>query len=134
MSIAHRQVEVVARAEGRRQTAHVAVRWRIASGALTPGARGCATVEILVERDADGTVRVESALVTTDARRVVRTHGPLDARVWWTDGCGLEHIEAAPTLRATLRTGDGETPIVLFAQTDVLAELGVAGGRSDRPI
>lgn len=135
MSVAHRPLELVARPAGVAGEREVAVRWRVAAGTLTPGARGTALVEIVARRGGDGSMRIEAAVVLADGeRRVVRTIEALDAGAWWRDGTGLEHVEAGPTLRATLRPGaPGECPKVLFAQTDVLAELRIDGGRYDRP-
>jgi hypothetical protein len=126
MSIAQRQPRVANRAA--QATREVVVRWRVAARAFEPGARGGAGLEITAQRDDDGTVRIEAAVVSTAGRKVVRKTGPLPSTAWWMDADGLEHLEAAPTLRATVRDG-----VVLFAQTDVLAELGLAGGRYDRP-
>jgi len=135
MSIAHRQREIVERPATARRADDVTVRWSVAAGALTPGARGAAAVEITVRRADDGSVWLEAAAVTAGERRVVRSAGPFDARAWWADGAGLEHIEAGPTLRATMRAegAANEGAAVLFAQTDVLGELGLGGGRYDRP-
>ncbi len=137
MSVAHRQVEIVSRAPDAGPAADVTVRWRVAAACFTPGARGTTPVEITVRRDevgGGGGVWIDARVVTPQGPRVVRTLGPLDASTWWTDANGLEHVEAGPTLRATLRPQSPSAPgAVLFAQTDILAELGLAGGRYDRP-
>lgn len=127
MSVAHRPVELSARGAPELEARTLAVRWVVAAGALTPGARGTETVEVVVRRAEDGNVWVEAAVLHAASRRVVRTVGPLAAGSWWADDAGLEHVEAAPALRATVSEGG-----VLFAQTDVLEGLGVAGGRYDR--
>ena len=123
MSVAHRPVKIGPALEARTLT----VRWAVAAAALTPGARGTETVEIGVSRADDGSVWVDAAVVNAAGRRVVRTVGPLAPGSWWIDGAGLEHVEAGPTLRATLSEVG-----VLFAQTDVLEGLGIGGGRYDR--
>jgi hypothetical protein len=107
----------------------VAVRWAVPAALVGMGARGMASVEIAAAGDEDGRVGLRVTIVGESARREVRSVGPLDPGAWMSDGTGLEHIEAGPTLRATLRDG-----AVLFAQTDVMAELGLAGGRYERAV
>lgn len=107
----------------------VAVRWAVPAALVGMGTRGSASVEIAAARDTDGRVRLRVRVLGEAAGREVRSVGPLEPAAWTSDGTGLEHIEAGPTLRATLRDG-----AVLFAQTDVLAELGLAGGRYERAV
>lgn len=147
MTVAHRQPDLgsappaptaptapaTPNASATRSPADLTIRWRIAADALAPGTRGTGTLELHARRDGAGSLRIEAAIVTPTDRRTVHTCGPLAPTAWWTDDTGLDHVDAGPTLRATLRRAPDGKIELLFAQTELFARLGIAGGRYDRP-
>lgn len=117
--------------------ARVSLRWRVggvAAGRLIGLDRAMeAIVELeLTELEqigaGSGLWRTDTFVVADGRAPRAMGTGRVEARCVLDRGLGLLHMDAGTTLRATFELRDAG-PIVLYAKTPLLGELGLAGGR-----
>ncbi len=121
---------------GGARTRALTIRWPIAAAGLNGriGAAAGGGEEVVLEWTfAPGRGAGAALFGPTGPGRPLRAveHGRV---VWLHDGPGgLEHVDIAGLLSATFRVDESGAVDVLYARTELLAELGVPGGRCDEP-
>jgi hypothetical protein len=114
-------------------TPRFAVRWSVSplaavDAGLTPAPHAEVCLELDIVEDEEQAARVEAWLVCNGKRQMVLIEGTPRGELF-RDSSGLVHFDAPGFASLTWSEDAASGPRVVYAKTDLLARLGLAGGR-----